>query len=115
MDNKNNFSINDLARIRKIINLIINVLEDNIKNFSNSNSILESNKELINFLIGRKDNVVSIITKLTNLLVKVIPLEEKINNSDNNIKDDEKLTNEDIEILERYIDKCNFLFNKNNK
>ena len=66
-------------------------------------------------LIGSKDNVVSIITKLTNLLVKVIPLEEKINNSDNNIKDDEKLTNEDIEILERYIDKCNFLFNKNNK
>lgn len=115
MDNKNNFSINDLARIRKIINLIINVLEDNIENFSNSNSILESNKELINFLIGSKDNVVSIITKLTNLLVKVIPLEEKINNSDNNIKDDEKLTNEDIEILERYIDKCNFLFNKNNK
>ena len=113
--NKNNFSINDLARIRKIINLIINVLEDNIENFSNSNSILESNKELINFLIGSKDNVVSIITKLTNLLVKVIPLEEKINNSDNNIKDDEKLTNEDIEILERYIDKCNFLFNKNNK
>lgn len=115
MDNKNNFSINDLARIRKIINLIINVLEDNIENFSNSNSILENNKELINFLIGSKDNVVSIITKLTNLLVKVIPLEEKINNSDNNIKDDEKLTNEDIEILERYIDKCNFLFNKNNK
>lgn len=115
MDNKNNFSINDLARIRKIINLIINVLEDNIKNFSDSNSILEGNKELINFLIGSKDNVVSIITKLTNLLVKVIPLEEKINNSDNNIKDDEKLTNEDIEILERYIDKCNFLFNKNNK
>ena len=42
-------------------------------------------------------------------------LGNNFNNSDNNIKDDEKLTNEDIEILERYIDKCNFLFNKNNK
>lgn len=110
MDNKNNFSINDLARIRKIINLIINVLEDSIEKFSDNNLMLDNNKELINFLIGSKDNVVSIITKLTNLLVKVIPLEEKINND--NIKDDEKLTNEDMEILEQYIDKCNFLFNR---
>ena len=109
MDNKNNFSINDLARIRKIINLIINVLEDNIENFSNSNSILESNKELINFLIGSKDNVVSIITKLTNLLVKVIPLEEKILPK---ISNDDKISEDDIEILKRYIDRCNFVFNK---
>lgn len=112
MNKQNNFSVNDLARIRKIINLIINVLEDSINDYSHNNTITEENKELINFLIGSKDNVVSIITKLTNLLIKVIPLEEKINNNEN-IEENEKLTNEDIEILERYIDKCNFLFNKN--
>ncbi len=112
MNNKNNFSINDLARIRKIINLIINVLEDSINDYSNNNTLTEENKDLINFLIGSRDNVVSIITKLTNLLVKVIPLEEKINNEEN-IEDNEKLTNDDIEILKEYIDKCNFVFNQN--
>lgn len=112
MNNKNNFSINDLARIRKIINLIINVLEDSINDYSNNNALTKENKDLINFLIGSRDNVVSIITKLTNLLVKVIPLEEKINNEEN-IEDNEKLTNDDIEILKEYIDKCNFVFNQN--
>ncbi len=112
MNNKNNFSINDLARIRKIINLIINVLEDSINDYSNNNTLTEENKDLINFLIGSRDNVVSIITKLTNLLVKVIPLEEKINNEEN-VEDNEKLTNDDIEILKEYIDKCNFVFNQN--
>lgn len=112
MNNKNNFSINDLARIRKIINLIINVLEDSINDYSNNNALTEENKDLINFLIGSRDNVVSIITKLTNLLVKVIPLEEKINNEEN-VEDNEKLTNDDIEILKEYIDKCNFVFNQN--
>lgn len=111
MNNKNNFSVNDLARIRKIINLIINVLEDSINDYSNNNTLTEENKDLINFLIGSRDNVVSIITKLTNLLVKVIPLEEKINNEEN-IEDNEKLTNDDIEILKEYIDKCNFVFNQ---
>lgn len=112
MNKQNNFSVNDLARIRKIINLIINVLEDSINDYSHNNTITEENKELINFLIGSKDNVVSIITKLTNLLVKVIPLEEKINNEEN-VEDNEKLTNDDIEILKEYIDKCNFVFNQN--
>ena len=112
MNKQNNFSVNDLARIRKIINLIINVLEDSINDYSNNNTLTEENKDLINFLIGSRDNVVSIITKLTNLLVKVIPLEEKINNEEN-IEDNEKLTNDDIEILKEYIDKCNFVFNQN--
>lgn len=112
MNRQNNFSVNDLARIRKIINLIINVLEDSINDYSNNNTLTEENKDLINFLIGSRDNVVSIITKLTNLLVKVIPLEEKINNEEN-VEDNEKLTNDDIEILKEYIDKCNFVFNQN--
>lgn len=112
MNKQNNFSVNDLARIRKIINLIINVLEQSINDYSNNNTLTEENKDLINFLIGSRDNVVSIITKLTNLLVKVIPLEEKINNEEN-VEDNEKLTNDDIEILKEYIDKCNFVFNQN--
>ena len=101
--NKNNITINDLARIRKIINLIINILEKNINDFSKNNIISEENKELIGFLIGNKDNVVSIVTKLTNLLTKVIPLEEKM--GINNTIQEEKLTNDDTEMIKRYIEK----------
>lgn len=107
MENKN-ISINDLAKIRKIINLIINILENSIDDFSNNIYDSGENKDLIKFLIGSKDNVVSIITKLTNLLIKVIPLEEKINQS--KLSDDEKLTNDDMEILLNYIERCGFLF-----
>lgn len=109
----NNVSVNDLVRIRKIINLIIGILESNINDYS-KNNISEENKELINFLIGTKDNVVSIIGKLTNLLVKLIPLEEKINSSNVSIVDNERLTEDDVEILKNYIEKCGLLINKEN-
>lgn len=102
-------SINDLARLRKIIFLIVDILENNINNFSNFESMDDKNKKLIKFLIGERENVVSILTKLINSLVKVIPLEEKIlpKNSNN-----DKISEDDIEILKRYIDRCNFVFNK---
>ncbi|HSQ98066.1 MAG TPA: hypothetical protein VLL98_05120 [Rickettsiales bacterium] len=102
-------SINDLTKLRKIIFLIIDILENNINDFSN-NVEVERNTKLITFLIGDSENVVSILTKLINSLVKVIPLEEKVSSvSDDKI---EKLSDEDVEILKRYIDKCNFVFNK---
>lgn len=102
-------SINDLARLRKIIFLIIDILENNINNFSNFEDVDDKNKKLIKFLIGERENVVSILTKLINSLVKVIPLEEKI--MPNNCNND-KVSENDIEILKRYIDRCNFVFNK---
>lgn len=111
-DNKN-ISINDLTRIRKIILTVIQILENNINDFSQNNIISEENKAIINFLFGNKRDIVSIITSLTNALVKVIPLEEKINDSQQ-IQNDEKLSDDDMEILKRYIDKCNFMFNKKN-
>lgn len=102
-------SINDLARLRKIIFLIVDILENNINNFSNFEDVDDKNKKLIKFLIGEKENVVSILTKLINSLVKVIPLEEKILPK---ISNDDKISEDDIEILKRYIDRCNFVFNK---
>ena len=102
-------SINDLARLRKIIFLIVDILENNINNFSNFEDVDDKNKKLIKFLIGEKENVVSILTKLINSLVKVIPLEEKILPKISNY---DKISEDDIEILKRYIDRCNFVFNK---
>ncbi|MDD2840414.1 MAG: hypothetical protein PHY80_04840 [Rickettsiales bacterium] len=103
-------SINDLTKLRKIIFLIIDILEKNIDNFSIEENKNEKNKKLINFLMGEKGNVISILSKLINSLVKVIPLEEKFSSICN--EKNEKLIEEDIEILKRYIDKCNFVFNK---
>lgn len=112
MNKDNNISINDLSRIRKIINLVINIIETSINDYSEDKLMLEKNKKLLDFLIGNKENVVSIITKLTNLLLKVMPLEEQLNHTNDNV---EKLNNEDIEIIMKYIDKCNFLFNKSSQ
>lgn len=102
-------SINDLVKLRKMIFLIIDILENNINHFSDLDDIDDKNKKLIKFLIGERENVVSILTKLINSLVKVIPLEEKILPKSNN---DNKISEEDIEILKRYIDRCNFVFNR---
>lgn len=110
-ENKN-FSVNDLTRIRKLIVAVVKVLEESINEFSKNSVLSDENKNFISFLFGDKYDIVSIITKLTNTLIKVIPLEEKISISSNS--EDEKLSNEDIEILRRYIKKCNFYFNKNN-
>ncbi len=107
-----NISITDLTRIRKLILTVIKILEDNINDFSKDNIISDKNKAIIDFLFGNKRDIVSIITSLTNALVKVIPLEEKVSNAQ--IQDEEKLSDDDIEILKRYIDKCNFVFNKKN-
>ena len=112
MNKDKNVSINDLSRIRKIINLVINIIETSINDYSEDKLMLEKNKKLLDFLIGNKENVVSIITKLTNLLLKVMPLEEQLNHANDNV---EKLNNEDIEIIMKYIDKCNFLFNKSSQ
>lgn len=103
-------SVNDLARLRKIIFLIVDILENNINNFSTNENTGEKDKKLINFLMGEKENVVSILTKLINSLIKVIPLEEKF--SPTSDEKNEKLSDDDMEILKRYIDKCNFIFNK---
>lgn len=102
-------SINDLVKLRKMIFLIIDILENNINHFSDLDNMDDKNKKLIKFLIGERENVVSILTKLINSLVKVIPLEEKILPKSNN---DNKISEEDIDILKRYIDRCNFVFNK---
>ncbi len=104
-------SINDITRLRKIIFLIIDILENNINNFSRNDIISEKDKKLINFLMGEKENVVSILTKLINSLAKVIPLEDRVPPISS--EKDEKLSEEDIEILKKYIDRCNFAFNKN--
>ena len=92
MENK---SIKELEKIKKIINIIINLIDNNIESIKDGN-IDQNQQELLQFLIGNKESVVSIITKLSNILLKLGLLEQT---------DQENIDNEDIEIIKRYLSK----------
>ena len=92
MENK---SIKELEKIKKIINVIINLIDNNIESIKDGN-IDQNQQELLQFLIGNKESVVSIITKLSNILLKLGLLEQT---------DQENIDNEDIEIIKRYLSK----------
>ena len=92
MENK---SIRELEKIKKIINVIINLIDNNIESIKDGN-IDQNQQELLKFLIGNKESVVSIITKLSNILLKLGLLEQT---------DQENIDNEDIEIIKRYLSK----------
>ena len=72
MENK---SIKELEKIKKIINIIINLIDNNIESIKDGN-IDQNQQELLQFLIGNKESVVSIITKLSNILLKLGLLEQ---------------------------------------
>jgi hypothetical protein len=95
----NTENLSELQKIRGIINMIVSLLEENINNIKNFNvkSSVEQ-KESLNFLIGGKENVVSIITKLGNLLIK-------LDGTKNNCDDDEIIGMEDIdfELIEKFL------------
>lgn len=93
-------SIEELQKIKNIINMIINLLENNIVLMKNGQTQLdEPQKELLRFLIGNKENVVSIISKLSNLLLKFSVLENKNDNKTNNFV----LNDVDLEIIKTYL------------
>lgn len=93
-------SIEELQKIKNIINMIINLLENNIVLMKNGKTQLdEPQKELLKFLIGNKENVVSIISKLSNLLLKFNVLENKDDNKTNNFV----LNDVDLEIIKTYL------------
>jgi hypothetical protein len=92
-------NLNELQKIKEIIHIIISLLEDNINNIKNFNAELrEEQKELLNFLIGNRENVVSIITKLSNLLIK-------LNDATNYVEVDSNDEMEDIdfELMEKFL------------
>ena len=89
MENK---SARELEKIKKIINIIINLLEESIESIQKGD-LDEDKQELLQFLIGNKESVVSIITKLSNLLLKM-------GITDNN---EQKIEDIDIEIIKKYL------------
>lgn len=97
----------DLELTRKIIVSLIIRLE-NIINDKSSN---KENFDEWKHLWGEKENVVSLLTKLTSLLVKVVPVEIKLLDSYKSEKNTQIsgriINSDDKEIIKRYIQKLN--------
>lgn len=115
---KHKIQIEDLRRTRKIVTSIIEHLDDKIINPVIIGKELRNSKELmeqINLLIGNKANITSVLTKLTNLLIKIIPLEQKTleQNEEEMEAEETKVCNEDMETVTRYFSKVGFIFEKN--
>lgn len=98
MEEKNNISkiseyesitcAEDIAKARKLVSFLINRLENDI----DRGDPLDEN------FFG-KENPVSLLTKLTQMLLKLIPVEIEMLDMDDENKE---INKQDLEILERY-------------
>jgi hypothetical protein len=93
----------NLAKTRSLITCLIGQLDYviNEKKFE---------KEFINdwkYIWGEKENAVSVLTKLTGLLLKVVPIEQELENIKITKNPDKPkggvLTDDDKEIIRRYV------------
>ena len=93
----------ELRKIKKIILIIISLLEKNILNINNEEvKLTEKQSNLLNFLIGNRESVVSILSKLISLLIKI----NSFTNCEENNNSIE-LEKDDINIIIDYINKKN--------
>lgn len=91
-------SVEDVIRARRIVSHILERLENGM-----SNTELVTSKE-DKFLWGEKDNVISILGKLTQMMLKLIPAEQQIidDYADEQV-DQKEISSEDMDILQRFI------------
>jgi len=86
----------DLRRARRMVSSLLLKLEDNLLN--------PSEDEDLKTWWGDKENALSVLTKITQVLLKVIPAEQEILNG--NGKEAENVSTDDMEILEQYVRRC---------
>ncbi len=91
----------EFKKIKKIIGIIINLLEKSVLSIDNSIKLSDKNNDLLNFVIGHKENIVSVLNKLTSMLIKIDPFTN--DNKNNNVE----LEKDDINIIIDYINKRN--------
>lgn len=99
-----------LKLTRVIIVSLISKLDNTVANGSFNETLGEDG----NFLWGEKDNVISVLVKLTGLLVKVVPMEKELLDSEKTEENNGKSSNvgriinsDDKKIIKSYISKLN--------
>ncbi|MDR1494543.1 MAG: hypothetical protein LBI29_00715 [Rickettsiales bacterium] len=91
-------SAHELRRIRKIIDIIIESLEERISNIKNG-SLLRDEQNFIDPILGKDENVLSAVCKLGNLMVKLGNFEVEEDIGEDNIS----LEDVDLDIIHDYI------------
>ena len=89
-DKKENKS-EEIYKLRKLINIVLDILDFNIKNKINS-----ENQYILESIIGKKNDIISAICKLGNLILKINIDDDKSNNDSCDIEEI------DLEILRDY-------------
>lgn len=91
-------NVEDVIRARRIVSHILERLENGM-----SSTELVTSKE-DKFLWGEKDNVISILGKLTQMMLKLIPAEQQIiEDYASEELDRKEISSEDMDILQRFI------------
>ena len=91
----------DIVRIKNIITKIINFLEKYIADMENDNFEPNQQQQQIFYcLVGGKENIVSIITKLGRLLIKLNEFDDSKNNSSG---DNIELNEIDIQLIQKFL------------
>lgn len=90
-------------KLLKFVEEMIHELESHMQNNSEEEGLQKRWKHVF----GDKENIISVLIKLTGILVKIIPMEQdimKVINKDNESKIND-LSEEDVEIIKRYLQK----------
>ncbi|MDR1425762.1 MAG: hypothetical protein LBI70_02075 [Rickettsiales bacterium] len=61
----------ELRRIRKIIAVIIGLLEEKIDALKNGDNMPENKEDMVSLLLGKNENVLSALCKLGNMMIKL--------------------------------------------
>ena len=93
----------DLAKVRLIINGLIKRLEKRMAEKECGEGVDIEWK----YVWGERENAVSALTKLTGLLVKIIPMEQELleKQPDSNVKKGRALKDDDKVIIRRYLER----------
>ncbi len=88
----------DIEKVREMTRYLIERLEEGIVN----NDFLTSKEDKTFW--GDKENALSLLTKLTQILIKIPPIDDEDDSSNQEI-----INENDMEILKQYVEKCNKL------
>lgn len=61
-------------KVKHIVDNVVELLEKNLENINN-NTLTDEQKNTLELVIGKKENVISALLKLTNIILKIQPFE----------------------------------------
>ncbi len=90
----------DLSRVRRVVNAVFDRLEEDMRRPA------DPEDEERNFWWGSRESVVTILPKLAQIILKIVPLEQKIADAEPEEEEaGQPLSTEDIAIIEHYVER----------